>query len=112
MISMAAPHQCSGVFLYGPPGDWWAYGEHGYGDRKALVESEDWEGPAFQTCMHAASISRAFDETCRRRQVLTFNHHVEVAPLCDRHPDIADRLLDWCTTSPGPQPPPLAAKLN
>jgi hypothetical protein len=44
-------------------GDWWAFGEHHYGDRKALVESEDWSGPAFQTCADAASICRVFESS-------------------------------------------------
>lgn len=61
-------------------GDWWAFGEHGYGDRKALVESDEWEGPAFQTCADSAYVSKAF-ETSRRREVVTFSHHREVASL-------------------------------
>lgn len=73
-------------------GDWWAYGESRYGDRKALVESDGWEGPSFQTCSHAAVASRAF-EMCRRRHVVPFTHHIEVSAL---PPDEADRLLDWC----------------
>jgi hypothetical protein len=32
--------------------------------------------------------------TSRRREVLTFNHHLEVTALDD--PAEADRLLDWC----------------
>lgn len=51
-------------------GDWWAYGEHRYGDRKAIVEAPDWSGPKFQTCANAANVCRAF-ETSRRREVLT-----------------------------------------
>jgi hypothetical protein len=73
-------------------GDWWAFGEHRYGGRKAVVEAEDWEGPSFQTAMNAASIARAF-ETSRRREVLSFACHVEVASLPAEE---ADRLLDWC----------------
>jgi uncharacterized protein DUF4326 len=72
-------------------GDWWAFGEHKWGDRKALVESEAWEGPALQTCMNAASICRAF-ETSRRREVLSFMHHAEVAAI---PPEEADKILDW-----------------
>jgi len=75
-------------------GDWWRYDGHGYGDRKAMVESDDWEGPQFEVCKNAASVCRAFAETSRRRDVLSFNHHAEVAGLSD--PAIADRLLDWC----------------
>ena len=73
-------------------GDWWAYGEHRYGDRKALVESEDWFGPTFQTCADAAWVCQKF-ETSRRREVLQINYHREVAALPRR---TADRLLAWC----------------
>lgn len=72
-------------------GDWWAFGEHRYGSRKAVVEAENWEGPAFKTCANAASVCRAF-ETSRRREVLSFRHHAEVAM---RSPAEADALLDW-----------------
>jgi hypothetical protein len=80
-------------------GDWWAYGQHRYGERKALVDDDTWDGPAFQTCMHAAVVCRAF-ETCRRRDVLSFNHHTEVAGLVAR---LADELLDWCEESNPPE---------
>lgn len=73
-------------------GDWWRFGEHKYGDRKALVESEEWTGPAFQTCMNAAALCVKF-ETSRRREVLGFNHHAEVASLPIAE---CDQLLDWC----------------
>lgn len=67
-------------------GDWWAFGEHSYGVRKGLVESDDWHGPAFDTCAAAARVCRDF-ETCRRRQVLSFSHHREVAGLPDADAD-------------------------
>jgi N6-adenosine-specific RNA methylase IME4 len=72
-------------------GDWWAFGEARYGQRKAIVEAEDWEGPAYQTCRDAAWISEAF-ALSRRRDNLSFGHHKEVAAL---PPDEADALLDW-----------------
>lgn len=72
-------------------GDLWAFGESKYGSRKALTDSPDWRGPSLQTCMHAAVTARAF-KTCRRRQVLSFSHHVEVAKL---PPDVGDELLSW-----------------
>jgi N6-adenosine-specific RNA methylase IME4 len=71
-------------------GDWWAFGEHKYGDRKAIVEADDWEGPGFQTCADAAYVCKAV-ETSRRREVLSFNHHREVAALKD--PAQKDRWL-------------------
>lgn len=61
-------------------GDWWAFGEARYGERKAIIDSDDWDGPAFQTCMNAALVTKAI-ETSRRREVLSFNHHAEVAAL-------------------------------
>jgi hypothetical protein len=72
-------------------GDWWAYGEHRYGDRKALVETDNWNGPGFQACADCAMVTRAFLETSRRREVLSFSHHREVASL---PPSEADLLLD------------------
>ena len=66
------------------------FGDSRYGDRKAKVEAEDWEGPAFQTCADAAMVSRAF-ETSRRREVLSFTHHREVTPLSA---EWQDKLLD------------------
>jgi hypothetical protein len=42
--------------------------------------------------MDAASVCRKF-ETSQRRDVLSFNHRREVAPL---PPAETDRLLDWC----------------
>src|SRR5207302_6703847 len=71
-------------------GDWWAFGEHRYGDRKALVESEDWEGPGFQACVDAGTVAKSFEST-RRRVPLSFSHHREVASFS---PEEQDRLLD------------------
>jgi hypothetical protein len=71
-------------------GDWWAYGEHRYGDRAEIVNAAEWEGPAYETCRGAAFVAVRF-ETVRRRTVLSFSHHKEVASL---PPDDADRLLD------------------
>jgi N6-adenosine-specific RNA methylase IME4 len=69
-------------------GDWWAYGQHHYGDRLAAVRDGmlPW---SFQTCANAGSIARAFG-TSRRREVLSWSHHAEVAAL---EPAEADRLL-------------------
>ena len=74
-------------------GDWWAFGEAHYGQRKAIVEADDWTGPAYQTCMNMASVCRAFQETSRRREGLSFGHHEVVAIV---PAEIADQLLDWC----------------
>lgn len=75
-------------------GDWWRSAEHKVGDRKAVVDGEDWTGPGFQACADAGMVCRAFKETSRRREALSFHHHREVATL--KKPADADRLLDWC----------------
>jgi len=72
-------------------GDWWAFGQHRYGARSAVVDAEDWQGPALQTCMNAAWGSRRI-ETSRRPEVLSFAHHEVVAALA---PSEADAMLDW-----------------
>jgi hypothetical protein len=63
-------------------GYWWAFGEHRYGDRKAIVEAEDWAGPSFQTCVDCGTVARRFEST-RRHVLLSFKHHREVAALAD-----------------------------
>jgi hypothetical protein len=73
-------------------GDWWNHPGHAYGDRLARVTEDDWAGPTYSTCTNAASVADRF-ETSRRRELLTFSHHVEVAHLA---PHFADELLDWC----------------
>ena len=75
-------------------GDWWAFGEtKGYGQRKAFAdELENAGGFSFQTCMDAAWVSRAI-ETSRRREVLPWSFHREIASLKD--PKAQDRALAW-----------------
>ena len=72
-------------------GDWWNAG-HAYGERKALVDGDNWDGPKFQTCMNAGSLASMFTIS-RRREVLSFGHHIEVQglPVADQ-----DKLLDEC----------------
>jgi len=78
-------------------GDWWAFGEHKYGERTALVDSENWTELRRQTLMNLASIARAFaPERCRR--TLSFRHHIEVVAL---PADTTDELLDWCEAEDG-----------
>ena len=81
-------------------GDWWAYGEHAYGERANAVKSDDWEGPAFGTCMNAATVCRKF-EASRRREVLSFNIHVEAAALPI---EWQDKILDWATSGDDGRP--------
>jgi hypothetical protein len=73
-------------------GDWWAYGEHRYGERQAIVETDDWAGPSFQSLADMAWVCRQV-KTSRRREVLSFSHHREVAGLSA---EAADQLLTWC----------------
>jgi hypothetical protein len=70
-------------------GDWWAFGDHRYGDR-AKVAAEGIFGREFGTLANLASVSRTF-EPSRRREVVSFTHHVETASL---DPSEADALLD------------------
>jgi hypothetical protein len=71
--------------------DWWAFGQHRYGERYQTAE----EHLPFSahTCETYASVARAFAETSRRLEVLTFTHHQLVA---GRDPAQADELLAWC----------------
>jgi len=48
-------------------------------ERKAIVEAEDWEGPGSKPRMNAAAAVKAFPETSRRREALSFWHRREVA---------------------------------
>jgi DNA methylase len=71
-------------------GDWWAYGEHKYAQRKAATESGGLlEDLNFETAMNYGVVARAI-ETSRRREVLSFKHHTEVAALT---PSQQDRWL-------------------
>lgn len=69
-------------------GDWVNYGGKRYGETyKAAIDAT---GMKLGTVMTMASVCRAF-ETSRRREVLSFGHHVEVWSL---EPDKQDELLD------------------
>ncbi len=69
-------------------GDWWAYGEHSYGERASQAVGS--EGYKFQTLADAGWVARQI-ETSRRREVLSWNHHREVASL---EPNEQDKFLD------------------
>lgn len=75
-------------------GDWWAAGHHRYGER-AKVAAEGIFGVGFQAVADMASVCRAF-EPSRRREVLSFTHHREVAAL---DPGKADEILGTATAS-------------
>ena len=69
-------------------GDWWAFGEHRYGERAAQALESDY---SFQTFMDAGWVSNKI-ETSRRREALSWSHHREVAAL---KPNEKDALLDY-----------------
>ena len=66
-----------------------AFGTHRYGDR-AKAAAKGIFGRSFGGLMNCGSVARAF-ETSRRREVLSFAHHQEVAAL---PPPEDDELLD------------------
>ncbi len=70
-------------------GDWWAFGDHRYGAR-AKAAAEGLFGLAFQTLRNAGTIARSF-EVSRRRDVVSWAHHAEVAAL---PAPIADQFLE------------------
>ena len=77
-------------------GDWWTFGGHRYGDR-ARAAAQGIFGRSFQGLADCGFVARAF-ETSRRREVLSFSHHAEVAAL---PPDEADELLDLAEADVG-----------
>lgn len=68
-------------------GDWWAYGDQVYGERAAQALESEYK---FQTFMNAAWVCRKI-ETSRRREVLSFSLHAEVA---GQPQEIQDLILD------------------
>jgi N6-adenosine-specific RNA methylase IME4 len=69
-------------------GDWLLAGEStGYLPQGKLAEACEQFGIAYSTATHYAATCRAFDQSCRRRQ-LSFNHHTEAA-----NRDDAEELL-------------------
>ena len=72
-------------------GDWWAYGEHRYGARKAIIDSDNWQGVSYGTCRDYAMVAKAF-ELSERYDNLSFTHHDKVITLPK---DWRKKLLDW-----------------
>jgi hypothetical protein len=74
-------------------GDWWAYGHHKYGERKAVTAAKKIPYE-FGTLMNFGCIARGF-ETSRRREALSFSHHAEVASLKPaEQTKMLDRAID------------------
>jgi hypothetical protein len=59
--------------------DWWVYGDHRYGDRKALAATGVF-GLTFETLMVYGTVARNV-KTLNRFEVLSFTHHIQVATL-------------------------------
>jgi hypothetical protein len=59
--------------------DWWAYGDHRYGDRKMLATTGIF-GLAFETLMDYGTVARSV-KTSNRFEALSFTHHIQVATL-------------------------------
>jgi N6-adenosine-specific RNA methylase IME4 len=68
-------------------GDWWRYGDQEYGERAAQAVDSRW---SFQTWADAGWVAGAIG-TSRRREVLSWSVHREVAAL---GPDEQDEWLD------------------
>lgn len=71
-------------------GDWWVYGDHRYGERAAAAIDPDTGENRLQRYMDYGFVARAI-ETSRRREVLSWSAHREVAAL---EPKIQDAILD------------------
>jgi hypothetical protein len=59
--------------------DWWCFGFHRYGERKAVVTVKGLPYD-FGTLMNLGSVARRVGTSCRN-ELLTFTHHTVVAPL-------------------------------
>jgi N6-adenosine-specific RNA methylase IME4 len=71
-------------------GDWWTYPGHEYGDRKeACEEGGALERVNYQTAKDYGTVARSFEKS-RRHDLLSFNHHREVAKF---EPALQDSLL-------------------
>jgi N6-adenosine-specific RNA methylase IME4 len=70
-------------------GDWWIGHQQQYGARAAICKAEGW---SLKTCSNHGTVSRAFAETSRRRELLDWSHHEVVSRL---DPAKADQFLDW-----------------
>jgi N6-adenosine-specific RNA methylase IME4 len=68
-------------------GDWWRFGEQSYGERASQALESAYE---FGTWANAGWVCGAVG-TSRRREVLSFSHHQEVAPL---KPEEQEKFLD------------------
>lgn len=64
-------------------GDWWAFGQHQYGNRKKWLAEQiakRAQVKSFQTLRHMAVVCRSY-QTCRRRHTVSFEMHRELLGL-------------------------------
>ena len=85
-------HICNGVQW--ALGDWWVYGEHKYGERKAKTAAKKLPYE-FGTLMNLGWVARKVGSS-RRREALSYSHHVEVAKL---EPADQTKMLDRAVQS-------------
>ena len=72
-------------------GEWWMYGEtRGFENMKELLSAPTWTGPSYQTCINAANCCRRVPGN-RRRLLVPFSHHLEVASLPEAEADARRR---------------------
>lgn len=81
-------------------GDWWAFGEHQYGDLVRAAEESDWSA---ETIRAAAWVANKV-EPVRRLTVLTWQHHMEVAALGAEEQD--EFLSRWAAIASETGKPP------
>lgn len=72
-------------------GDWWNSGQFEHGERKQIVESEEWSGLAYQTLKNYGDVSEKYSQEYRYPQ-LSFRHHMECSSLPIEE---AIKVLDW-----------------
>jgi hypothetical protein len=73
-------------------GDWWVWAQDRNIPPQVTHTIAGQLGFAPQTCMNYASVARAFQETSRRRELLSFGHHEAVVGLGKEK---ADEFLAW-----------------
>jgi N6-adenosine-specific RNA methylase IME4 len=91
-------------------GEWWMHGDAKFHGARKIVTADDWDGPSYKTCVNAATCCRKFP-SARRRALVPFSHHAEVASL---PAELADRLLDQAQRQAEEtgEPPPKRAVRN
>ena len=69
-------------------GDWWLAKNPEWGSH---VDEAEEAGVSYTTAAHCAKVCEEIN-SCRRRQNLSFSHHIEV---CGLHEEAQDEALDW-----------------